>query len=353
LTRYLLTTLLPNVVELITHLQGWWADNVHGRPHSDHVSNIFESLIKASKSGRLTGISPRCLLRISNVLSWSKSSEGNVVPFEDLDLYGLLANDFKSSFVVHGCESSRSRGSNALWTSIANSYSSHLPSGAQFCALIDAPSTPSGLGSLSLTIPTNAGVGPYIFCDRKNAVSRKIQSNTSVYPSGWYSGTQTVMEGATKIVAHLTGHALLITFPRSDHNTKIMERSVEHAFGIEEKDFLAVVKRVKDMKCYFLHKPIAFLLQPFEYHVIITLRTTIHIGAVVWPRKSVETICVTIDEKLSMWEEDLGDDGSLELRREVKERLRRTLAGAKGIMGEEKDWLARRLEFLCKRVDSL
>jgi hypothetical protein len=281
-------------------------------------------------------------------------SNHDALALDSVDLWTLISRDLESrqpNVLVDGRSDAKNRPLAWLWSSVANSDKIHLGTNDRFCAVIDMDATPSGMGVFTLTVPNGLGLRPYASSDSDGRPRKDICFGTAVTPTGWYSGPHCDFEGGTSCIVHLLGKKLWITFPRSAHNRKIMEPTMELAFGLDNINLLEVIDDLEDIAYHLLDSPSGFLLAPFEYHACLTLNTTIHVGGPLWPLKDVNPICTEINRMLNDWEADVRMK-SCDVA--VHERMTMTMTGMEAVvMGNRGGKDADMLRALRRRLDNL
>jgi hypothetical protein len=339
----------------LTRCLNVWDSTAQGRPTTDYGRQLISALLRLIESDHLSSIPPECLYPISEALHVPGSNAK--VTHDGYDWWGLVHEDLgkagKKVFIKDG-RTHDATSKSSLWPSLMNSRKHMLGPSDSFCGCIDMPSTPNGIGSVALKIPNDLAdiLGPFSSCDakRQSKTTSTISCGSSITPTGWYSLPHYDYDGGSSILVHLLGQKIWILFPRTEHNTQIMDSSIEHTFGFDDVDLVAVLDRLEGVQYHIAREPAAFILSPFEYHACLCLETTLHIGGPLWLKRDVSSTCRELNAILDRWEDGLRKDS--EMSDAVRVRMIETVSAMAAVT--EKDTKhGRMVKKLEKRVNML
>jgi hypothetical protein len=279
----------------------------------------------------------------------------DINPSDSLNLWDLLRKDVdtgkKQVKMVNG-RTEVSAELSQVWVSLNHSNKPVLNKNDVFAALLDVPSTAEGMRKIGMRVPTKYGT--YTSCDYNGySMVDTLSLGTAATPTGWFSPPHYDYEGAVSGILHLLGRKIWVTFPRTDHNTSIMEPSLNHFLGDEDIDLVAVLDQLEQVSCRVFHEPEGFFLSPFEYHACLCLTPTIHIGGPAWFPRDVKMICKSINTILDDHKQALKK--SKKSRSAMKDKMNSTITAMMTTveLGERSRKYTDMVRELAERLDQL
>jgi hypothetical protein len=153
-----------------------------------------------------------------------------------------------------------------------------------FAGIAEIPATPDGFGRLRFKVPPRFGN----FTSRKGLPQHAFHISATVTPAGFCTDAHLDYFGACSLLAHFEGAKIWITCPRSPHNAAIFDRP-DIVLG-NNLPILQMLHQAEQLSCQIIDTPCAFALDAFEYHAVISLSNSIHMGGPVYCAQAVPSI---------------------------------------------------------------
>jgi hypothetical protein len=262
---------IPSGEDLTDFLDGW-NTAASGCPMFEESSAALHELINLVDAERCSPFPDRALMPVSVFMPEFDFSKVSQATFADMVACGNNLKMKNVRPVCNGCRDGSLCTVYDVLSSMMRCETRPLCPQDRHVAYLDFAASPKHLGRL-----------PYVADFLNPFVSRPPLSNKhavevggTATPPGWFSPPHSDYMGARGTMLHIKGCKLWVTFPRSVHNAEIMDgyKTLRDDTG----NFADILHKVEGLSCHIVREPVAFVLEPWEYHSCFSLSNSWHIG---------------------------------------------------------------------------